>query len=1250
MSRPLDVAIVGLGALFPGRGTTHGFWRDITEGVDTLKPVPESHWRLDDHYDSDPLTPDRTYGGRGGFIGPVPFDPLAFGIPPAAVAATDSSQLLALMVADALLKAVEADSGGKVSRAKTSCVLGVASATELVGHMSARLQTPVLKRRLIEAGLDADRAAAIAERFEANYSTWSEATFPGMLGNVVAGRIANRLDLGGSNYVTDAACASSLSALQIACHELVSGDSNMVITGGVDALNDILMFMCFSKTPALSPTGDCRPFSEKADGTMLGEGVGLMALRRLADAERDGNRIHAVIKGLGGGSDGRATAIYAPLPEGQARAIRRAYEKAGYGPETVGLMEAHGTGTRAGDAAEIGGLKRVFDPDGTAGRPWCALGSVKSQIGHTKAAAGAASLIKAALSLSQKVLPPTAKVETPAPALAGSPFAVSTSARPWVSAAPRRASVSSFGFGGSNFHVTLEEYTGPNAAALPRAHGAELLLVSNASGEALAKALEALSARLVSEEALAHEASASHVDFSTNDPARAAIVATSPEDARAKIAKLAAMARSGETKAPLPAGCFLSVTPARPGKLAFLFPGQGSQSVGMGAELAMAFPAARAAWDLAARHPDTGPLRLHDLAYPPTAFSDETRASQARAITALAHAQPAIAAATLAHLALFAQLGLRPDAAAGHSFGEIMALHASGAFDAGTALAIAKSRAAFMAEAAEGSPGAMLAVQAGAEALDRHLSGFPSVGIANDNAPNQVVLSGPTPDIERLKDALNRAGLKATRLPVASAFHSPIVASAEAPFRSFLGNQPIGVPGLPVFANTTAVPYPSEAQAIPAALARHIREPVRFRDMITAMVDSGVSTFLEVGPGRVVSTLARQCLEGRDVNIIATDRKGAGLEAFLAALGELAVLGHRLDLAALYNDRPAPRVRPEPPKHAIWISGANQKPNLPPQPLPTLFTQQSSEKVVPMTAPKSPQSDNQPTALERIYADMSARHAEFLQMASAAHAQFLNASSALLGGQPAQQMPVPQPLAMPQPSVAPPAMSAAANGQDAGGLAEYASVSQPVSTPPTALASRPVPSSAAPAPAFDAKALVTGIVAEKTGYPEDMLDAEMDLEAELGVDSIKQVEILSAVRDARPDLPEIDPSELAELRSIGQIAAFISRSAPAPAAAAPAVVPTSPPPLFNGAAAPVTNSASGDTLQGLITGLIAEKTGYPEDMLDADMDLESELGVDSIKQVEILSALREARPDLPDIDPSRMSELRSIRSIADFFA
>ena len=270
-----------------------------------------------------------------------------------------------------------------------------------------------------------DRACdAIADQFV----PWQESTFPGLLGNVIAGRIANRFDLGGTNCALDAACASSLAALSMAMAELRSGHADTILTGGVDALNDMLMFLCFSQTPALSLTGDCRPFSDQADGTMLGEGVAMLALRRLEDAERDGHRIYAVLRGLGSSSDGRAKSVYAPRPEGQSMALRRTYEDAGYSPTTVGLVEAHGTGTVAGDAAEFAALREVFREAAPSGTQWCALGSVKSQIGHTKAAAGAASLVKAVLALHHRTLPPTIKVQRPNPALQleTSPFYLNT--------------------------------------------------------------------------------------------------------------------------------------------------------------------------------------------------------------------------------------------------------------------------------------------------------------------------------------------------------------------------------------------------------------------------------------------------------------------------------------------------------------------------------------------------------------------------------------------------------------------------------------------------------------------------------------------------------------------------------------------------------------------------------------------------------------------------------------------------------
>jgi acyl transferase domain-containing protein len=373
--------------------------------------------------------------------------------------------------------------------------------------------------------------------FAAHYVPWQESTFPGVLGNVIAGRIANRFDLRGTNCVTDAACASAFSALSMAANELYLGESDLVITGGVDSMNDIFMFMCFSKTPALSPTEDCRPFSDQADGTMLGEGLSMIAIKRLDDAERDGDAIYAVIRGIGSSSDGRAKSVYAPVPEGQARALRRAYEHAGYSPATVELVEAHGTGTKAGDAAEFGGLVEVFAPAAPELRQWCALGSVKSQIGHTKSTAGAAGLFKAVMSLHHGVLPPTIKVERPNPKLKieESPFYLNTRARPWIrdGSHPRRASVSSFGFGGTNFHVAAEEYVGVGTRALrfPTLRS-ELLAFSSTTASELARLARTAFSETDPDGALRYVARASRESFDSSHKYRLLVVADAESAAR----------------------------------------------------------------------------------------------------------------------------------------------------------------------------------------------------------------------------------------------------------------------------------------------------------------------------------------------------------------------------------------------------------------------------------------------------------------------------------------------------------------------------------------------------------------------------------------------------------------------------------------------------------------------------------------------------------------------------------------------
>jgi acyl transferase domain-containing protein len=465
--RQIPLAIIGIGCMFPKAGNVQSYWRNIREGIDAITDVPPTHWKPEDYFDPDKDAPDMTYARRGGFIDPVPFDPLLYGISPNNIEATDTTQLLGLVAARAALLDAgyatgrDSQDGRPFDRDRTSVILGVTGTLELVIPLGARLGHPLWRRALRDAGVDAQTAEEVVKRIAEGYVPWQENSFPGLLGNVTAGRIANRFDLGGTNCVVDAACASSLSAIHMAAMELQAGRCDMAISGGADTFNDIFMYMCFSKTPALSPTGNSRPFHAHGDGTILGEGIGVVVLKRLADAERDRDRVYAVIKGIGASSDGKGNAIYAPSAAGQQKALRDACRTAAVTPRTIELVEAHGTGTRVGDAVEAAALSAVYREDRPLGT-WCALGSVKSMIGHTKAAAGAAGLIKIALALHHKVLPPTIKVEQPLEVLqpGTAPVYVNTIKRPWPARPehPRRAAVSAFGFGGINGHVILEEH------------------------------------------------------------------------------------------------------------------------------------------------------------------------------------------------------------------------------------------------------------------------------------------------------------------------------------------------------------------------------------------------------------------------------------------------------------------------------------------------------------------------------------------------------------------------------------------------------------------------------------------------------------------------------------------------------------------------------------------------------------------------------------------------------------------------
>ncbi|TDC20759.1 acyltransferase domain-containing protein, partial [Streptomyces sp. 8K308] len=887
---PLRVAVVGMAGMFPGAEDLSAFWANVLAGRDCVTEVPADRWDPELYYDP-AGDGERTPSKWGGFLPPIPFDPLRYGIPPASLASIEPVQLLALeaarrALADAGYASPEAD------HRRTSVIFGTEAGSDLSNASALRSVLP---------GYLGTVPAALDEQLP----RLTEDSFPGMLANVIAGRIANRLNLGGANYTVDAACASSLSAVDAACKELVTGTSDLVLCGGADLHNGINDYLLFSSVHALSPSGRSATFDQAADGIALGEGVACVVLKRLADAERDGDRIYAVIDGVGSASDGRALGLTAPRPEGQRAALTRAYANARVSPADVGLIEAHGTGTVVGDRTELATLTQVFEEAGAA-PGGCVIGSVKSQIGHTKCAAGLAGLIKATLALHHGVRPPTLHLSRPNEAwsAASSPFAFLTEARPWAAEPDERiAGVSAFGFGGTNFHVVLRAHRQPPAAHAFDEWPAELLLFR---GRDVAAARTAAASLLTLVERggpwrlrdyARHAARRADLAAARGEPVRLALVV----DRLDALPALLRRARGGESA---PADGIHTAAPdaGEPGRLAFLFPGQGSQHPGMLAELLVAFPELH-------RHLHNG-ARWADRIYPPAAFDEATQRLFQDRITDTAVAQPALGLVELAAAELLAQLGVRPDMAAGHSYGELVALGVAGALSPADVLTASQARAeAILAEVSTGDPGGMAAIAATPAQIEEVLRGSTAaerIVVANHNAPRQTVISGPTAPLAEAMAALRGAGFAPKPLRVACAFHSPQIAGAGAVFAERLSRLAVGAPVFEVWANRTATPYPKDPDAVIAGLAEQIGAPVRFTEQIEAMYAAGARVFVEVGPGRVLSRLVDAILEDRPhTTVTLDDHRRPGLPGLLTALAQLAVAGADVRAGRLLTGRDA---------------------------------------------------------------------------------------------------------------------------------------------------------------------------------------------------------------------------------------------------------------------------------------------------------------------------------------------------------
>ena len=1195
-AKSTPVAIVGMASIFPGARDLDELWSNLVAGVDSITEVPAERWNVDAYYDPQATTTgagSRTPSKWGGFLPAVFFDPLRYGIPPRSLGSIEPAQLLSLEVAArALADAGYADR--EIDRENTSVIFGAEAGTDLASAYGFRALLP-------------EYLGSVPDWLDETLPKVTEDSFPGVLTNVISGRIANRLDFAGSNYTVDAACASSLAAVDLACKELASGHSSVVLCGGADLHNSINDFLLFSGVHALSPTGRCRSFDSSADGIALGEGIACVVLKRLSDATRDGDRIYAVIDGVGSSSDGRSLSLTAPRKEGQRLALERAYERSGISPSKVGLMEAHGTGTVVGDRTELATMTEMFTASG-ASTGSCVLGSIKSQIGHTKCAAGLAGLIKAALSLYHGVRPPTLHIEEPNSYYdpERSPFAFLKRSQPWVDT-DRHAGVSAFGFGGTNFHVVLSAHD----ALEPPKHGlnvwpCELFIFRSEDLEGAMELMKRVERFATSvhpgETGWRFRDLARTVCTSGSGTVQVAIVAQDIDDLLGKLkTALSQLIGEGSTRSisneavQSPKGIFVAHRDASPGKIAFLFPGQGSQRPDMLADLFIAFP--RLGRHLLQQE------RWREKMFPPAAFNPTQVVAQRNALTDTPVAQPCLGIADLAIAHLLSDLGIKVDLASGHSYGELVALCIAGAIDEGDLLALSEERGLAIIDAAGDEPGEMAAAGASCATVSEILEGFPDVVIANDNSPRQVVISGQSAALHSATEALAEAGIPVHRLPVACAFHSPVVASAQDRLRKYLGSLKISAPSFPVWSNATAGPYPDDPDAIRDLLASQVARGVRFTEQVLDMYNAGARTFIEVGPGYVLTHLVGKTLGTRRHVAVSSDSpREHGVTHLLKMLARLAVNGVHIDTDPLFEGRSnTVDLDAQPAAPPGWLVDGYLTRSADGSPIPNGLRPAPGNDASELGAQRLAQLGGATTSsalsdtrlalhsgavASRTYSstaasskvtnmdELDATVIEFLRSMREVVATQREVMLTYLGGSRGTTYDRGT-----LDSAAPAATSAAASSPRAEAQREEMALTPTQNTlqihsaaeiaateiGPTIKPTNAGREETAPK-ALDAAYLLdtlVQIVSDRTGYPADMLEPDLDLEADLSIDSIKRMEILGELADRLPlpgssdgqvsdDLIE----ELVQIKNLRGIADWLeARSQEVPTEAEPGALP-----------------------------------------------------------------------------------------------
>lgn len=885
------IAIVGMACRYPDARTPLELWENVLSQRRAFRRIPPERLRLEDYLTTDRATPDSFYSSEVAVIEGYEFDRVGFRVAGETYRAADLAHWLALDIAAQALGDGGFVNGEGLPCETTAVFLGNTLTGEFSRANMMRLRWPYVRRvieaSLVDEGWAVERRAAFLKKLEASYKepfpATGEESLAGGLSNTIAGRICNHFDLKGGGYTVDGACASSLLAVANACSSLAAGDIDVALAGGVDLSLDPFELVGFAKTGALAPE-QMRVYDTRSNGFWPGEGCGFMVLMRYEDALAQQRRVYAAIRGWGISSDGHG-GITRPEVDGQVLALQRAYRRAGFGIETVAYFEGHGTGTSVGDTTELRALSQARRQSANAAAAPAAIGSIKANIGHTKAAAGVAGLIKATLVVNAGILPPTTGCDEPHLELCGESPALMTlkeGAR-WPDENPRRAGVSAMGFGGINAHVVIEgsppaphnAHSSREKALLSSQQDVELFLLGAPDAAELQQHVKHLLtfAERLSRAELADLSAQLERGLSHACKVRAAIVAATPLELSTRLAQLSAAIESdAATRLDAQAGVFFNRAVARVPRLGFLFPGQGSPAHLDGGILRRRFASVRELY---------GRARLE--------HSGDGIATEI--------AQPAIVTASLAALHVLDQLDIRAELAIGHSLGELTALYWAGSLEEAALLRIARVRGQAMA-ATNGVAGAMASISAGRAEAEALINGD-RVVVAGVNSPFQTILSGEKAAIETVLARARSRHLQALNLPVSHAFHSPLVAAAAPVLAEHLLREEFKSVRRPILSTVTGARLLIETD-LRALLHQQITAPVLFMEAVGQATQEGVDLWLEVGPGFVLGRLTAAMTA---TPVVSLNAGGDSLKGLLQAVGAAFALGSEVNHAALFAGR-----------------------------------------------------------------------------------------------------------------------------------------------------------------------------------------------------------------------------------------------------------------------------------------------------------------------------------------------------------